>query len=60
MQDDGESVLRVNVLFGTSQFEVPGHTYPIPVKFGPDGSLYLATWSFECCRAQLPGSAPGG
>jgi glucose/arabinose dehydrogenase/type 1 glutamine amidotransferase len=59
VQDDGESVLRVNGLFGTSQFGVPGHTYPIPVKFGPDGSLYLATWSFGCCRAQLPGSAPG-
>ena len=59
VRDDGESVLRVNGLFGTSQFGVPGHTYPIPVKFGPDGSLYLATWSFGCCRAQLPGSAPG-
>jgi glucose/arabinose dehydrogenase/type 1 glutamine amidotransferase len=57
--DGGNSVLRVNGLFGTSQFGVPGHTYPIPVRFGPDGSLYLATWSFGCCRAQLPGSAPG-
>jgi len=59
VRDDGESVLRVNGMFGTSQFGTPGHTYPIPVKFGPDGSLYLATWSFGCCRAQLPGSAPG-
>jgi glucose/arabinose dehydrogenase/type 1 glutamine amidotransferase len=59
VQDGGDSVLRVNGLFGTSQFGVPGHTFPIPVKFGPDGSLYLATWSFGCCRAQLPGATPG-
>ena len=32
----------------------PGHSYPIPVKFGPDGALYMATWGFDCCRAQLP------
>ena len=37
-------MLRVNGLFGTSQFGSPSHTYPLPVKFGPDGSLYVATW----------------
>ena len=48
------AILRVNGLFGSSQFGSPSHTYPIPVKFGPDGSLYMATWGFDCCRAQLP------
>ena len=59
VRDDGSSLLRVNGLFGSSQFGSPSHTYPIPVKFGPDGSLYLATWDYDCCRAQLPASAPG-
>jgi glucose/arabinose dehydrogenase len=57
--DDGGGILRVNGMFGTSQFGTPGHNFPIPVKFGPDGSLYLATWSFDCCRSGLPGSTPG-
>ena len=52
-------ILRVNGLFGSSQFGSPSHTYPIPVKFGPDGALYMATWGFDCCRAQLPTSQPG-
>ena len=61
VRDDGSGLLRVNGLFGSSQFGSPSHTYPIPVKFGPDGSLYLATWDYDCCRAQLPGQlAPGG
>jgi glucose/arabinose dehydrogenase/type 1 glutamine amidotransferase len=57
--DDGSGILRVNGMFGTSQFGTPGHSFPIPVKFGPDGSLYLATWPFDCCRSRLPGSDPG-
>ena len=52
-------MLRVNGLFDTSQFGTPNHTYPLPVKFGPDGSLYLATWGHDCCRAQLPTSQSG-
>ena len=59
IKDDGSGMLRVNGLFGTSQFGTPNHTYPMPVKFGPDGSLYLATWGLDCCRAQLPTSQPG-
>ena len=57
--DDGGEILRVNGLFGANQFGSPSHTFPIPVKFGPDGSLYLATWPFSCCRAQLSTSPPG-
>ena len=56
IKDDGSAMLRVNGMFGTSQFGTPNHTYPLPVKFGPDGSLYLATWGHDCCRAQLPTS----
>ena len=52
-------MLRVNGMFDTSQFGTPNHTYPLPVKFGPDGSLYLATWGHDCCRAQLPTSQTG-
>ena len=37
----------------------PTTRYPMPVKFGPDGSLYLATWGHDCCRAQLPTSQTG-
>ena len=37
----------------------PATRIPIPVKFGPDGSLYMATWGHDCCRAQLPASQPG-
>ncbi|MDA0180604.1 PKD domain-containing protein [Solirubrobacter phytolaccae] len=59
VKDDGSSLLRVNGLFGSTQFGGPSHSYPIPVKFGPDGSLYVATWDHDCCRAQLPASAPG-
>ena len=59
VKDDGSGILRVNGLFGSSQFGSPSHTYPIPVKFGPDGALYMATWGFDCCRAQLPTSQPG-
>ncbi|MBE2317691.1 PKD domain-containing protein [Solirubrobacter sp. CPCC 204708] len=59
VRDNGSSLLRVNGLFGSSQFGSPSHSYPIPVKFGPDGSLYLATWDHDCCRAQLPSSQPG-
>ena len=59
VKDDGSGLLRVNALFGSSQFGSPSHSYPIPVKFGPDGSLYLATWDYDCCRAQLPASQPG-
>ena len=59
VKDDGSGILRVNGLFGSSQFGNPGHSYPIPVKFGPDGALYMATWGFDCCRAQLPTSSNG-
>ena len=59
VKDDGSGILRVNGMFDTSQFGTPGHTFPIPVKFGPDGSLYLATWGFDCCRSQLPASQNG-
>ncbi len=59
VKDDGSGILRVNGLFGSSQFGNPGHSYPIPVKFGPDGALYMATWGFDCCRAQLPTSTNG-
>ena len=44
---------------GRASSASPSHTYPIPVKFGPDGSLYLATWGYDCCRAQLPDEPAG-
>ncbi len=53
--DDGE-MLRVNDWAPTGQFGAPNNSYVIPSRFGPDGALYMARWSFGCCRNQLDGA----
>jgi glucose/arabinose dehydrogenase len=45
IQDDGGGLLRVNDFLQPNQFGTPGHTSVIPVRFGPDGSLYLARFT---------------
>jgi len=50
LTDDRSEVLRVNGFFQPDQFGEPEHTFPIPLEFGPDGSLYLALWTGGCCR----------
>ncbi|HSI79379.1 MAG TPA: ThuA domain-containing protein [Solirubrobacterales bacterium] len=51
--DDGQELLKVNAFFQPNQFGTPGHTSVIPVKFGPDGSLYLARFTGRGSSAQL-------
>jgi glucose/arabinose dehydrogenase/type 1 glutamine amidotransferase len=53
IQDDGSGLLRVNSFFQPNQFGNPGHTSVIPVKFGPDGSLYLARFTGRDSSSQL-------
>jgi glucose/arabinose dehydrogenase/type 1 glutamine amidotransferase len=50
LRNDDNQVLRVNGFFQPDQFGDPQHRFVIPVKFGPDGSLYLALWTGGCCR----------
>ena len=59
VKDDGSEILRVNELFPANQFGNPAHNYVIPTRFGPDGALYLITWSGGCCRSSLPGIGVG-
>jgi glucose/arabinose dehydrogenase len=53
IQDDGSGLLRVNGFFQPNQFGTPGHTSVIPVRFGPDGSLYLARFTGRGGSAHL-------
>jgi len=46
-------MLRVNDWVPTGQFGAPNNSFVIPSRFGPDGALYMARWSFGCCRNQL-------
>jgi glucose/arabinose dehydrogenase/type 1 glutamine amidotransferase len=57
--DDRSGILRVNGFFQANQFGAPPHNFVIPTRFGPDGSLYLVTWSGGCCRSGLPGIGVG-
>jgi hypothetical protein len=50
LREDNNEVLRVNNFFQPGQFGIPEHRFVIPLKFGPDGSLYLALWTGGCCR----------
>jgi glucose/arabinose dehydrogenase/type 1 glutamine amidotransferase len=50
LTDDRSELLRVNGFFQPDQFGDPAHEFPIPLEFGPDGSLYLALWTGGCCR----------
>ena len=59
VRDDGSEILRVNGFFPANQFGAPAHNFVIPTRFGPDGSLYLVTWSGGCCRSGLPGLGAG-
>jgi glucose/arabinose dehydrogenase len=53
IQDDGSGLLRVNGFFQPNQFGPPAHTFPIPVKFGPDGALYLARFAGRGTSSEL-------
>jgi glucose/arabinose dehydrogenase/type 1 glutamine amidotransferase len=57
LTDSGDEVLRVNDFFQPGQFGSPNHNFPIPVEFGPDGSLYMGLWTGGCCRplSEQPG-----
>jgi glucose/arabinose dehydrogenase/type 1 glutamine amidotransferase len=57
--DDRSGILRVNGFLPTNQFGGPPHNFVIPTRFGPDGSLYLVTWSGGCCRSGLPAIGEG-
>jgi hypothetical protein len=57
--DDRSGILRVNGFLPTNQFGAPPHNFVIPTRFGPDGSLYLVTWSGGCCRSGLPAIGEG-
>ncbi len=57
--DDRSGILRVNGFLQPNQFGTPAHNFVIPTRFGPDGSLYLITWSGGCCRSGLPGLGAG-
>ena len=46
-------MLRVNDWVPTNNFGPPNNSFVIPSRFGPDGALYMARWSFGCCRNQL-------
>jgi glucose/arabinose dehydrogenase/type 1 glutamine amidotransferase len=50
LREDNNEVLRVNGFFQPGQFGLPEHRFVIPLRFGPDGSLYLALWTGGCCR----------
>jgi glucose/arabinose dehydrogenase len=53
IEDDGNDLLTVNEFFQPNQFGAPQHTSVIPVKFGPDGSLYMARFTGRGSSAQL-------
>ena len=53
LRKDTNHMLRVNDWLPTSNFGPPNNSFVIPTQFGPDGALYMARWSFGCCRNQL-------
>jgi plastocyanin len=53
LREDTNQMLRVNDWLPYNNFGPPDSSYVIPTQFGPDGALYMARWSFGCCRNQL-------
>jgi PKD repeat protein/plastocyanin len=53
LRSDDNEMLRVNEWLPAGTFGSPNNAHVIPVKFGPDGALYMATWTNGCCRNQL-------
>jgi plastocyanin len=53
LRKDTNHMLRVNDWLPTNNFGPPNNSFVIPTQFGPDGALYMARWSFGCCRNQL-------
>ncbi len=53
LRSDTNRMLRVNDWLPYNTFGEPTNSYVIPTRFGPDGALYMARWSFGCCRNQL-------
>jgi plastocyanin len=53
LREDTNHMLRVNDWVPTNNFGPPNNSFVIPSRFGPDGALYMARWSFGCCRNQL-------
>jgi plastocyanin len=57
LREDDNQMLRVNDWLPFNNFGSPNNSFVIPTQFGPDGALYMARWSFGCCRNQ---QTPGG
>ena len=53
LRQDTNHMLRVNDWLPYNNFGTPNNSFVIPTQFGPDGALYMARWSFGCCRNQL-------
>jgi plastocyanin len=53
LRGDTNHMLRVNDWLPINNFGAPNNSFVIPTQFGPDGALYMARWSFGCCRNQL-------
>jgi plastocyanin len=53
LRQDTNHMLRVNDWLPFNNFGPPNNSFVIPTQFGPDGALYMARWSFGCCRNQL-------
>ena len=53
LRSDTNHMLRVNDWLPYNAFGTPTNSFVIPTRFGPDGALYMARWSFGCCRNQL-------
>ena len=53
LREDNAEMLRVNDWIPAGGFGAPNNAHVIPTQFGPDGALYMATWSNGCCRNQL-------
>jgi plastocyanin len=53
LRHDTNHMLRVSDWLPTNAFGTPNNSFVIPTRFGPDGALYMARWSFGCCRNQL-------
>jgi len=53
LRQDTNHMLRINDWLPVNNFGTPNNSFVIPTRFGPDGALYMARWSFGCCRNQL-------
>jgi plastocyanin len=52
LRGDDNQMLRVNDWLPYNTFGTPTNSFVIPTRFGADGALYMARWSFGCCRNQ--------